>query len=280
MNPLPVFPAAAASGRLAAALDGIRMRGGMDIAFFAEARSADAVQVTAIRGGLTGTLDELVIERGAGLGGKALALMRPAAVSSYRHAAGITHAYDAQVLGEGIETLTAFPVVDGDVPRFVVYLGLRSRARVGDRWFDSVLPLVRELGAQLAAEGADGVAGVPSPESSRALSRAELRAALHELSQLAELAGSPLVRQRLDRLRTRLALASAEETPEPVAGLTRREIEVLGEISRGLTNRMAGANLGLVENTVKSYLKSAMRKLNAGNRVQAITAAKRLGVID
>ena len=55
---------------------------------------------------------------------------------------------------------------------------------------------------------------------------------------------------------------------------------MLREVANGLSNRQAGASLGLTENTVKSYLKSAMGKLKATNRVQAISLARDFGLID
>ena len=42
----------------------------------------------------------------------------------------------------------------------------------------------------------------------------------------------------------------------------------------------AAEALGIVESTVKSYLKSATRKLNANNRVHAVRMAREAGLID
>lgn len=45
--------------------------------------------------------------------------------------------------------------------------------------------------------------------------------------------------------------------------LTRRELEVLSEVATGRGNRQGGPQLRLTEQTVKSYLRSAMTKLNS-----------------
>jgi DNA-binding NarL/FixJ family response regulator len=57
------------------------------------------------------------------------------------------------------------------------------------------------------------------------------------------------------------------------AGLTRREYEVLRLVAVGHTNPEIADELGLTRNTVKTYLQSAMSKLGARNRVEAIAKA-------
>ena len=57
------------------------------------------------------------------------------------------------------------------------------------------------------------------------------------------------------------------------AGLTRREYEVLRRVAVGRTNPEIAEDLGITRNTVKTYLQSAMGKLGARNRVEAIARA-------
>jgi len=57
------------------------------------------------------------------------------------------------------------------------------------------------------------------------------------------------------------------------AGITRREYEVLRYVAAGHTNPEIAEELGLTRNTVKTYLQSAMGKLGARNRVEAIAKA-------
>ena len=199
-------------------LEGIRLKSHTDIAFLAR-RIADghAVQVTNIVGAETGTMADLVVRRGAGLGGKALALLRPVSVTSYRSAAGITHDYDAQVLGEHIEMLSAFPVSLGGTAPYVVYLGRRTPTRIGDRWYDQVTPLLRDFSSALFSP--QPLPSDAKTQQKAALSRAQLDAALIELEELAAIAGNGLVRSRLERLRVKLATPEAP-TPELETPLT------------------------------------------------------------
>lgn len=57
------------------------------------------------------------------------------------------------------------------------------------------------------------------------------------------------------------------------SGLTKREYDVLRLVAVGHTNPEIADRLGLARNTVKTYLQSAMSKLGARNRVEAIARA-------
>src|SRR2546425_2981649 len=62
------------------------------------------------------------------------------------------------------------------------------------------------------------------------------------------------------------------------AGLTRREVDVLGLLAEGATNRQISRQLFLSEKTVKAHLASAFRKLVVENRTQAAVAAVAIGI--
>lgn len=66
--------------------------------------------------------------------------------------------------------------------------------------------------------------------------------------------------------------------PAGIASLTEREHQVLRRVVAGETNKAIAAALYLSEGTIRSHLRSIMRKLNASNRVQAAAAALRSGL--
>ncbi|MGE0487503.1 MAG: LuxR C-terminal-related transcriptional regulator [Gammaproteobacteria bacterium] len=66
----------------------------------------------------------------------------------------------------------------------------------------------------------------------------------------------------------------------PPRRLGRRELEVLQMVARGCSNREIGETLGLTENTVKWNLRQSFQKLAVKRRVQAISRARELGLID
>lgn len=63
------------------------------------------------------------------------------------------------------------------------------------------------------------------------------------------------------------------------SGLTKREYEVLRLAAQGQTNPEIAEATGLTRNTVKTYLQSALHKLGARNRVEAIGKAGEAGLL-
>ena len=61
--------------------------------------------------------------------------------------------------------------------------------------------------------------------------------------------------------------------------LTAREIQVLEKLSDGLSASAIGLELFITEATVKTHLASIYRKLDSKNRIQAIIAAKKIGLL-
>jgi DNA-binding NarL/FixJ family response regulator len=62
-------------------------------------------------------------------------------------------------------------------------------------------------------------------------------------------------------------------------GLTQREYDVLRHAAAGRTNPEIAEQLGLTRHTVTGYLRNAMRKLNARNRIELITKAAQSGLL-
>ena len=60
--------------------------------------------------------------------------------------------------------------------------------------------------------------------------------------------------------------------------LTQRELEVLEGLSKGLSNKEIGQQLGLQEVTIKLHVRTLCRKLEVKNRTQAALAAKEGGL--
>jgi two-component system, NarL family, response regulator YdfI len=70
--------------------------------------------------------------------------------------------------------------------------------------------------------------------------------------------------------------------PQPASlrePLTPREVEVLGMLAEGQSNKSIAHRLGISEHTVKFHMTSIMGKLNAGSRTEAVTMGIRQGLI-
>jgi DNA-binding NarL/FixJ family response regulator len=77
---------------------------------------------------------------------------------------------------------------------------------------------------------------------------------------------SPQISQQLSRNLRRYAL-------------TRREYDILRHISMGETNPEIAEALGLTRNTVKTYVQTALTKLGARNRIEALNRLNELGLL-
>lgn len=73
----------------------------------------------------------------------------------------------------------------------------------------------------------------------------------------------------------------AERLAERVGGsdLTARELEVLGQIVRGRSNKEIAAGFRISEATVKSHINSILSKLGVADRTQAATTALQRGIV-
>lgn len=61
--------------------------------------------------------------------------------------------------------------------------------------------------------------------------------------------------------------------------LTPREVETLGLLAEGLTNRSIAERLGISAHTAKFHVNGVLRKLGADNRLQATVRAVQRGLL-
>jgi DNA-binding NarL/FixJ family response regulator len=74
--------------------------------------------------------------------------------------------------------------------------------------------------------------------------------------------------------------SEAESGPKPHSvALTPREIEVLGLLADGASNKLIAHKLGISDHTVKFHVTSILSKMNAGTRTEAVTLGVRMGLV-
>jgi DNA-binding CsgD family transcriptional regulator/tetratricopeptide (TPR) repeat protein len=104
--------------------------------------------------------------------------------------------------------------------------------------------------------------------------RAGAAALLGEAATLAERTGLPALLARIQALG---AAAPAAALPD---GLSAREVQILGLVARGLSNRAIGGKLHISEHTVANHVRSVLRKTGCANRTQATAYAYRHGLVE
>lgn len=109
-----------------------------------------------------------------------------------------------------------------------------------------------------------GAAGYLLKDASRAELAAAIRAATRGETVLAPSVAGRLVRQ--------------VRNPQPVS-LSRRELDVLALVGKGLTNADIGRRLYISEATVKTHLLRVFAKLDVSDRTAAVTTAMALGLL-
>ena len=75
-------------------------------------------------------------------------------------------------------------------------------------------------------------------------------------------------------------LLEAKDAPDPLAGISPREREVLALLLDGLPNKLIAQRLGISEKTVKTHLTNIFRRIGVTDRVQAVLWAERQGLRD
>ncbi|MFE5241622.1 MULTISPECIES: response regulator transcription factor [unclassified Streptomyces] len=271
---------------LRAALLRLRRTSGLPVVFGGLLRDARHARISELSGAQTIALRGLMISAGSGLGGKTIALSRPCAVTDYRSARHISHEYDTAVAAEGLRSVLAVPVVVRRTVRGVLYGALRAPLTLGDRTFDAAASAARDVEQALAVR--DEVQQLLAATRERLTDPGagsstweDVREAHRELRALAPKIVDQELRDELLAVCGRLASASGADRGSPAVRvrLAPRELDVIACVASGATNATAAERLGLRPETVKSYLRSAMRKLGAHTRLEAVVAARRAGLL-
>jgi DNA-binding CsgD family transcriptional regulator len=271
---------------LHAALGGMRRVTGLPVTFGGVVSSGGrSVRLTEFAGTCTGALRGLVITAGNGLGGRVLVTVRPGSVDDYSADSRISHEYDKPVTAEGLRAIAAVPVVaDGSVAG-VLYGGIREPLALGNRVLDAMSQVAARVGIELTvrSEVERRMAELETAAITRAAREAhaapeweQVREAHAELRSIARQITDPVLRRRLELACDQLTRPYARPAGNP---LSPRELDVLALVAVGCGNAEVGRRLGLLPETVKSYLRNAMHKLGTHSRMETVVSARRSGLL-
>jgi LuxR family transcriptional regulator, regulator of acetate metabolism len=273
VNPLTVLRPRD-SDAVRAELRKIAVEGGVPVLFGGEVHG-ERLLLTEFVGTRTSGLRGLAVRPSSGLGGASMVAGRPLSVADYRNAVTITHDYDGPVLTEGIRSVLAVPVVVDGRARAVLYGAHRASAPIGGRTAEMMIASARRLSQELwVRDEVDRRMRLREGQLTGSGDE-DVRTVYAELRRLAAAPDAPSSAQLLF-LADQLAGGSADPTN---ASLTARELDVLAQVALGCTNAEAAQRLSLKPETVKSYLRSATGKLGARTRYEAVSKARRSGLL-
>ncbi|MFJ1809274.1 MULTISPECIES: response regulator transcription factor [unclassified Streptomyces] len=281
---------AAGTVEIRGALARLRRATGLPVAFGGLVEPGrQRMRISEFSGAAGLALRGLAVTSGNGLGGKAVALARPCAVTDYSVSRQISHEYDAAVAEEGLRSVLAIPVIVRRRVRGVLYGALRTAQPLGDRTLTAAMQAARDVEQALvvgdeardllsAARPCDARAE-PGPSTGTGADREQVREAHTALRALAPRISDPVLRAELLAVCGLLAPRGPERPAGRPVVLAPRELDVLACVAAGATNAAAAERLGLRPETVKGYLRSAMRRLGARTRGEAVVAARRAGLL-
>lgn len=264
-----------------AALTSLKTATGIPVTMYGTLHPDNRIQITQWIGLRTPTLQNMFIEQGTGVGGRVVSTRRAVGVSDYTRANVISHEHDRAIQEEGLHSIVAVPVIVQREIRGVLYAGVHSPVRLGDKVIEEVAMTARCLEQDLAITSAlrrsDG--GKGAAKTGRVMNSAEweqVRATHSKLRMLANRVEDESLRKELENL--------CDQMVSPVrvkqsTKLSARELDVLSCVALGHTNVEAAEEMGIGAETVKSYLRSVMRKLGAHTRYEAVNAARRIGAL-
>ena len=281
---------------ISVAVHTFHQQSGVSVALGAQVIPPNEIRIIEGCGLHTDAMRNLRIDSGSGVGGRVFSTQHVMGVTDYLRSQSISHELDAYIQEEGIRSLAAAPVVVQRNVRAVLYAGVHAAVRLSDRILEELTHAARNLEQDIAVMDATIVV----PEDRERTCADEI---VPSSDMLGSTAGTDSIRSgpeweqirqahtRLRVLATRVNDPEVQREIEAISDLlitsprmmhihlSTGEIDVLSCVAMGLTNIEAAAEMGVGAETVKSYLRNCMRKLDAHNRYEAVSSARSLGVI-
>lgn len=285
MTPAAFIADAAATGHLRRTLRNLARLDGLSVAIGGlVSPGGDRLVLSELHNLRSCLLRGAVIRPGIGLGGVAMQRRRPVAVQSYLESSTITHQFDRAVQADHIRSAVALPVFVNGGLRAVIYGATRESATFGERTINTAAVIAKRLGRDIEVEEEvrqrlRQIRCETSESDRAALNRHELTELNAELVALVSVLEDSSLRERLLQLSQRLCAPTPKRMAPAANPLSRRESDVLIQLAAGFTNAEIAERLSILPTTVKTHLKSTMRKLGARNRVETVAAARHAGLL-
>lgn len=185
-------------------------------------------------------------------------------------ASTISREHDMEVVGEaedGQETLQLYEELKPDV----VIIDLRMPNQGGI----STIKKIKEFDKNAAILVYSNYAS--SDEITQSYSAGALGFVIKDMAPEALLEGIRKAKERTQFVPPEVSFRLSKRV---LSQLSNREIDVLGQISRGRSNKEIASELNLAESTVKVHISNILSKLKVADRTQAVISALKQGLVE
>ncbi|MBG6214168.1 MAG: LuxR C-terminal-related transcriptional regulator [Cryobacterium sp.] len=260
--------------RVAATVRRIHSLAGVPLVFGGIVQHRSRLQLQYFAGATVGALSGVQVDSGTGLGGHVLAVNQPMAVDDYLTTGRFRHRYDRFVAAENLHAMVAVPVIVARRPVAIIYGASHAQETFGSKVFDVMVAEARALEQRIAVDAALA----ERAEEAIILAEAPHGVAIEEIySELRVLAAS--IADAPTRAAVLRACGRMIGREGATSVLTAREVDVVAEVALGRSNADIAERLGLAPNTVKSYMRTIMQKLQSNTRYEAVRAARQQGLL-
>jgi DNA-binding NarL/FixJ family response regulator len=187
---------------------------------------------------------------------------------------------DMQVAGEAADGQEAIDLVKREKPD-VVLMDIRMPRLDGiaaTRQVASITRVVILTTYELDEYVFDALAAGASGFLLKAAPPEDLVRAIREVASGDALLAPSVTRRLIEEFAKRPEPSNRK--PKELESLTEREVGVLREVARGLTNNEIASKLHVSETTIKTHVAHLLDKLDLRDRVQAVILAYEAGLID
>jgi DNA-binding NarL/FixJ family response regulator len=195
-------------------------------------------------------------------------------------AASLGEMDDVELVGEAATAAEVLDLVARTSPNLVLldlHLPDSSGLEV-NRWLAAKHPDVKVVVLTMSEDHHSTVAAVRDGARGYVVKGADPNHVEHVIHSV--MAGDVVLDHGLAQAMAELAKLRTVTRSSPFPQLSRREIDILELVARGLDNQTIARELVLTPKTVRNHVSNVLAKLNVGDRSQAIVIARRSGLGD
>jgi two-component system, NarL family, nitrate/nitrite response regulator NarL len=182
---------------------------------------------------------------------------------------------DIVVVAEGHSMADARQILDAEQPDILLLeFKLLGRCGVAVDWLSEAQTRTRIVGLTAPDDTVDVPAGLVRWRISTSVTKPEVVRAIEAIYSGKCWPASGQISPMRRRSKEKPPRAAGDH--DGPFGLTHREMQIVGYVSKGFTNHEIALELGISLRAIKYFMSNVFRKMNVRNRVEAVVASRTL----